>query len=70
VNGWIVNPTASLPSIGQTLDLSATSTGGLSGGATPSATKKASAPGGVKQVEEAVEMGAGLIGLLSWMLWL
>ena len=30
-NGWMVNPTLALPSLGETLDLAATSTGGIGG---------------------------------------
>jgi len=64
-NGWIVNPTASLPSLGQTLDLAATSTGGLvAATATPSATKKGVASGSKKISKEAVGMGVGLFGVL------
>ncbi len=71
-DGWIVNPTASLPSLGQTLDLAATSTGGLvAGTATPSATKKGTAAGGMKIDNEAVAMGVSLFGvLLGFSVWL
>ena len=71
-NGWIVNPTASLPSLDQTLDLAATSTGGLvAATATPSATKKGAAASGLKIGNEAVGTGTGLIAvLLGFIVWL
>ena len=63
-NGWIVNPTASLPSLGQTLDLAATSSGGLAAGtATPSATKKSAAARGIHVGSEAVTIGMSLISV-------
>ncbi|KAK4697232.1 hypothetical protein P7C71_g814, partial [Lecanoromycetidae sp. Uapishka_2] len=78
-NGWIVNPTNALPSIGETLDLAATSTGGLQsggGGAKPTSTAK---KGGAATVKPALMMGGnvvagmsiGLVGvLLGFLVWL
>lgn len=78
-NGWIVNPTNSLPSVGETLDLAATSTGGLqAGGAKATATSTAK-KGGAATVKPAMMMGGnvvagmgiGLIGvLLGFLVWL
>ena len=63
-DGWIVNPTASLPSLGQTLDLAATSTGGLvAGSATPSTTKKGAAANGMNIGKGLVGMGTILFGV-------
>ena len=75
MNGWIVNPTASLPSLGQTLDLAATSTGGLGGSQTgtakPSATAKKGAAAPMKGGNEVAAMGTGLIGvMLGFLFWL
>ena len=72
INGWIVDPTQSLPSVGQTLDKAATATGGLqTGTATPSATKKGSAAAGLKGGNEVIGMGMGLMGvLLGFIVWL
>lgn len=76
VDGWIVNPTASLPSLGQTLDKAATASGGLGGSPTasakPSATKKGSAPASAKGSGEVfASMGIGLLSvLLCFIAWL
>ena len=74
--GWIVNPTASLPSLGQTIDLAATSTGGLGGGAKSTGTAKKGAATSIKPVsivgDSAIAgMGVALVGvLLGVMVWL
>ena len=72
-----MNPTAQLPSLGQTLDKSATATGGLTAGtAAPSSTKKGNAgipagPMAVKQGGVFAGMAAGLMGVfvtvLAWL---
>lgn len=65
VNGWIVDPTVSLPSLGETLDAAATATGGLTtGSATPSATKKGAAPAGMRGGQEVAVMSAALVCIL------
>lgn len=73
VNGWIVNPTQSLPSLGQTIDLAATSTGGLGGPTTGSATataKKGDAAA-MHTGNEVAGMGVGLFGvMLGFLFWL
>lgn len=77
-NGWIVNPTVSLPSLGETLNLAATSTGGLQSGGSTKATSTAK-KGGAGTVKPALlvagntvaGMGLGLIGvLLGFLVWL
>ena len=73
-NGWLVNPTISLPSLGQTLDLAATSTGGL-GGTTgkplPSTTKTGAAAAGVQSGNLVAGACIGLTSiLLGCMIWL
>jgi hypothetical protein len=75
-NGWAVNPTASLPSLGQTLDLAATSTGGLGGGK-PSSTAKQGAAAAMKPASvlrggnEVAGMGISLICvMLGFLFWL
>ncbi|KAL9069739.1 MAG: hypothetical protein Q9161_005324 [Pseudevernia consocians] len=75
VNGWIVDPTQSLPSVGQTLDLAATSTGGLGGSATgsakPSSTAKKGDAAAMHTGNEVAGMGVGLIGvMLGFLFWL
>lgn len=73
VDGWIVDPTQPLPSIGQTLDLAATSTGGLGGSATakPSSTAKKGDAAAMHTGNEVAGMGAGLIGvMLGFLFWL
>ena len=77
-NGWIVNPTAILPSLGETLNKAATSTGGLETGAPakPTGTAKKGAGVAVKPNlmvggNEVMGMGVGLVGVLfGVMLWL
>ena len=73
-NGWIVNPTGSLPSLGQTLDPAATSTGGLIAATStplPSATKTGAAAAGMKSGNQVVGMGIGLTGVLvGFVVWL
>ena len=75
VNGWIVNPTAPLPSLGQTIDLAATSTGGLGGSPTgsakPSPTAKKGAAAPSKGGNQIAVMATGLIGvMLGFLFWL
>ena len=73
VNGWIVDPTQSLPSVGQTIDLAATSTGGLggSGSAKPSSTAKKGDAAAIHTGNEVAGMGVGLIGvMLGFLFWL
>lgn len=76
LNGWIVNPTASLPSIGQVLDLAATSTGGLSaatstGSAKASSTATKGDAAALYREDKVAEMGVGLIGvMLGFLFWL
>ena len=75
VNGWIVNPTVALPSLGQTIDLAATSTGGLGGSATgtakPSSTAKKGDAAAMHTGHEVAGMGVGLIGvMLGFLFWL
>lgn len=76
-NGWIVNPTASLPSLGQTLDPAATSTGGLeTGPSKPTETPKKGAAVAIKPAfmmggNEVAGMGLGLIGvMMGFLIWL
>ena len=71
-NGWLVNPSASLPSVGQTLDKAATSTGGLQTGvASPSSTKKGTAPAGVRGSDKLLGLGVTLVAFtLGLMIWL
>ncbi len=76
-NGWIVNPTVSLPSVGETLDRAATSTGGLqTGGAKPTSTAKKAGAATVKPAimmggNAVAGMGISLIGvLLGFLVWL
>lgn len=78
--GWLVNPTASIPSIGETLDLAATSTGGLTTGtasaAKPSSTAKKGSAAVVKPAfmlggNEVAGMGVGLMAvMLGFLFWL
>lgn len=75
VNGWIVDPTQSLPSVGQTIDLAATSTGGLggsaTGGAKTSPTAKKGDAAAMHTGNEVAGMGVGLIGvMLGFLFWL
>ena len=75
VNGWIVDPTQTLPSVGQTIDLAATSTGGLGGSATgnvkPSSTAKKGDAAAMHTGNEVAGMGVGLIGvMLGFLFWL
>ena len=75
VNGWIVDPTQSLPSVGQTIDLAATSTGGIGGSATgnakPSSTAKKGDAAAMHTGNEVAGMGVGLIGvMLGFLFWL
>ena len=73
VNGWIVDPTQSLPSVGQTIDLAATSTGGLGGSGTgkPSSTAKKGDAAAIHTGNEVAGMGVGLIGvMLGFLFWL
>ncbi|KAG8528356.1 uncharacterized protein KY384_007274 [Bacidia gigantensis] len=68
MGGWEVNPSAVLPSLGQTIDKAATSTGGVvQGSASASATKK----GGVGRLSVEVGMGwyvvLGLLGVIFGM---
>ena len=77
-NGWIVNPTATLPSVGQTLDRAATSTGGIgpANSAKPTSTAKKGAAVAMKPAfmmggNEVAGMGAGLIAvMLGFLVWL
>lgn len=74
-NGWIVNPTASLPSLGETLNAAATSTGGLqTGSPSPTATsttKKGAAASSMKGGSKVASMAMGLIGVLvGFLIWL
>lgn len=75
-NGWVVNPTASLPSLGETLDLAATSTGGLQSGK-PTSTAKKGAAAAMKPASvmmggnEVAGMGISLICvMLGFLFWL
>ena len=71
VDGWIVDPTQSLPSVGQTIDLAATSTGGLGGAATASSTAKKGDAAAMHTGNEVAGMGVGLIGvMLGFLFWL
>lgn len=75
LNGWIVDPTATLPSVGQTLDRAATGTapgGAQTGTAKPSSTAKGGAASpGMKAGNEVAGMGLGLIGvMLGFLCWL
>ncbi|KAL9126873.1 MAG: hypothetical protein Q9217_004154 [Psora testacea] len=64
VNGWIVDPTASLPSLGQTLNRAATATGSQTAGtASPQPSKKAEGPGG-PALQDAKQI-AGLSAILT-----
>ncbi|KAK3170625.1 hypothetical protein OEA41_002706 [Lepraria neglecta] len=75
-NGWVVNPTASLPSLGETLDLATTSTGGLQSGKPTSTAKKGAAavmkPASVMMGgNEVAGMGISLICvMLGFLFWL
>lgn len=65
LSGWIVNPTVSLPSLGETLNPAATATGGLTtGSATPSTTKKGAAPAGIKGGQGVAVMSVSLVCVL------
>ena len=72
LNGWIVDPSVSLPSLGQTLDKAATSTGALAtGSATPSAKKKSVAPVGAQGGEKILGVFVGMMGLvIGFLIWL
>ena len=76
-NGWLVDATASLPSVGQTLDKAATSTGGIqTGSAKPTSTAKKGAAAVMKPTlmtggNHVAGMGAGLIAvMLAFLFWL
>jgi len=76
-NGWIVDPTVPLPSVGETLDRAATSTGGLqTGSAKPTTTAKKGAAATIKPAmmmggNVVAAMGIGLIGvLMGFLVWL
>ena len=76
-NGWMVNPTISLPSLGQTLDPAATSTGGLQKGPSSSSSAKQGAAVAMKPASiltggrEVATMGVSLICvMLGFLFWL
>ena len=77
-NGWLVDATASLPSVGQTLDRAATSTGGIATGspAKPSSTAKKGGATVIKPTfmmggNEVAGMGAALVTvMLGFLIWL
>ena len=76
-NGWMVNPTIALPSLGETLDLAATSTGGIGSGPPPTASAKKGAAAAMKPAsmmmggKEVATMGVSLICvMLGFLFWL
>lgn len=79
-DGWIVNPTAALPKLGETLDPAATATGGLTtatdGDVKPSPTAKKGAATVMKPAlmtggNEIAGMGIGLMAvMLGFLFWL
>ncbi|KAL9098131.1 MAG: hypothetical protein Q9163_006153 [Psora crenata] len=73
-NGWIVDPTSSLPTVGQTLVRAATVTGSHTAGtASPSSTQKGQAQGGsaLQEAKQVAGMSVSLVGVfLAVLTWL
>ena len=70
-NGWIVDASASLPSVGQTLNTATSAGGSPTGTASPSGTKKGEATAVFKGGDKVVVLGLTLMGLfLGFTIWL
>ena len=64
-NGWAVNPTSSLPSIGQTLDRGATSTGGTQASSTAKASATAKKGAAAVMKPTLMTGGNGFAGMIA-----